>query len=329
MMKQGESAVSQSVRATTADLKFADHWDHFKARVGIKRMKHLVEPGLYALGEPDAESPVLVTANYTLSFDALRSELKGLDAYILVLDTKGINVWYAAGKGTFDTDELVRCIEVAKLAEVVNHRVLVLPQLGAPGVSAHEVKQQSGFRVKYGPVQASDLPEYLRRGEATMEMRRVRFPLCDRIVLIGIEFFSYLLPLVLVWLVTRSMEAVIAILAGLVLFPMLLPLLPTRDFSTKGFFLGLLVVLPVAVWRVVVSVDAPIWHRAGIAAASMLAFPALTAFLSLNFTGSSTFTSRSGVHREVSSYFRPMVWMFSIGVLALIVLVLARVWGGL
>ena len=94
-----------------------------------------MEPGLYALGAPAPDSPVFVSANYTLSFDALRSALRGIDGYLLVLDTKGINVWCAAGKGTFGTDELVARIEATRLAEVVRHRRLILPQLGAPGVA--------------------------------------------------------------------------------------------------------------------------------------------------------------------------------------------------
>ena len=79
-------------------------------------MDYRVEPGLYAVGSPTADSPVLVSANYKMSFDRLRSALPGVDAWILVLDTKGINVWCAAGKGTFGTDELVRRIEAARAA---------------------------------------------------------------------------------------------------------------------------------------------------------------------------------------------------------------------
>ena len=92
-------------------------------------MGHRVEPGLYSLGNPMPESPVFVTANYTFSFDALRSSLKGIDGYILVLDTQGVNVWCAAGKGTFGTDELVFRITATRLHEVVKHRVVILPQL--------------------------------------------------------------------------------------------------------------------------------------------------------------------------------------------------------
>ncbi len=142
-------------------LSKADKWGSLKVRLNINRMKYKVQPGLYAVGNPDADSPVLVSANYKLSFDALRKELTGIDAWILVLDTKGINVWCAAGKGTFGTDELVKRIEISGLEQVVNHRKMVVPQLGAVGVSAHQVRKRSGFSVIYGPVRASDIPVFL------------------------------------------------------------------------------------------------------------------------------------------------------------------------
>ena len=94
-----------------------------------------------------------------------------------MLDTQAINVWCAAGKGTFGTEELVRRIQAVGLRDVVNHRVVILPQLGAPGIAAHEVKKQSGFKAEYGPVRAADLPEYLKSHEATPEMRRMHFTL--------------------------------------------------------------------------------------------------------------------------------------------------------
>jgi CO dehydrogenase/acetyl-CoA synthase gamma subunit (corrinoid Fe-S protein) len=126
---------------TTSTLIAADHHDHLLARLSFKREWHRVKPGLYRLGKPGPEAPVFVTSNYTLSFDALRSNLTSMDAFILVLDTFGVNVWCAAGKRTFDTKELVHRIQDTKLGEVVSHRILILPQLGAPGVAAHEVKK--------------------------------------------------------------------------------------------------------------------------------------------------------------------------------------------
>jgi len=153
---------NKNINQTTGIITRADKWDHVLTRCGYKRMQHVVRPGLYKLGSPDEEASVFVTANYTLSFDALRAALKDQDVYILVLDTKGINVWCAAGKGTFGTEELISKVKSTGLKRKVNQHRLILPQLGATGVSAHKVKQACGFEVEYGPVRAEDLPEYFK-----------------------------------------------------------------------------------------------------------------------------------------------------------------------
>lgn len=302
-----------TIRQTTSQLSLANHWDHWLARWAIKRSGHRVPAGLYALGNPSAESPVFVTANYSLSFDSLRSALPGRDAYILVLDTDGVNVWCAAGKGSFGTDELVKRIEATGLKEVVSHRNLILPQLGAPGVAAHEVRKRSGFKVTYGPVRAADLPAYLQTGQATPEMRRVRFTLRDRITLIPVELVFVLIPILIVAVVLRSIPAVVAMLAGTVLFPVLLPWLPTPNFTTKGFILGVLVALPFALSALLTHPEAAWWARSGKALADLLVFPPITAYLALNFTGSTSFTSRTGVRNEIFAYIPALVWMFGIG----------------
>ena len=305
---------------TSSTLTLAHHWDHLLARWGYRRGAHRVSPGLYALGHPTHSSPVFVTANYTLSFDALRSALIGMDAYILVLDTDGVNVWCAAGKGTFGTDELVRRIEAAGLSDVVSQRRLILPQLGAPGVSAHQVKQRSGFTVAYGPVRAADLPDYLRTGIATPEMRRVRFTLRDRLVLIPIELVHVLVPTLIVALLLGLLvtplagwAATAAVLAGAALFPMLLPWLPARAFSAKGLILGGAVAALFAVLSLVLPSDLSTWQRMAWALAYLLTVPPVTAYLALNFTGATTFTSKTAVRREMTTYLRLMAWLFGAG----------------
>jgi hypothetical protein len=322
-----ENCMQPYIQPTTSTITLANRWDHLLARWGVNRSGHRVEPGLYALGNPTADSPVFVTANYTLSFDALRSALAGVGGYIMVLDTQGINVWCAAGKGTFGTDELVHRIEVTALHDVVSHRVLILPQLGAPGVAAHEVKKRSGFKVEYGPVRAADLPEYLKTHMATPEMRRVRFALRDRLILIPVDLVHVLLPMLIAAVVLfffsgfqASAGAVVAILAGVVLFPTLLPWLPTRDFSSKGFILGGLVALPFALVTFLGNPGATWWRQVGGALTYLLALPPVTAYLALNFTGSTTFTSRSGVRREIFTYVPIMAWMFGAGIVLTIVL---------
>jgi hypothetical protein len=316
---QGKEEVP-GIRTAASTITIANRFDHFLARWGVNRMGHTVIPGLYRLGNPDADSPVFASANYTLSFDALRSALAGIDAYLLVLDTKGINVWCAAGKGTFGSAELVRSIECTDLAHVVRHRTIILPQLGAPGVSWPEVMRRSGFKVEYGPVRAGDLPRYLKTHTATPEMRSVRFPLADRLVLIPVELIHAALPaiagaLILFFLAgpLAALAAVTAVLAGTVAFPLLLPLLPTRDFSMKGLILGVIAALPIA-GAFALNPSGPVWMNAAGTGMALLIMPAVTAYLALNFTGCSTFTSRTGVKKEIFRYVPLMAVMAVSGV---------------
>jgi len=329
----GTPGPAPAIRTTTPAITGKDRWDHFLARWGVNRMGRIVPPGLYRLGNPDKNSPVFASANYTLSFDALRSALAGTDAWILVLDTKGINVWCAAGKGTFGTGELIRRIAVTGLSDVVAHRKIILPQLSAPGVSAQEVARSSGFSVEYGPVRARDLPAYLATHTATKEMRTVRFPLADRLVLCPMELVHTLLPMIAVAAVLyflagpgAGLAAVAAVLAGTVLFPALLPVIPTHDFSMKGFILGALVAIPFAA----AFVRAP--GLSGIAQViavlvPFLIIPAVVAYLALNFTGSTTFTSRTGVKKEIFRYVPAMVFMAGAGTILGIALGVLRLTG--
>ena len=319
---------------TTDTLSSADRWEHIQARLGINRMLHRVKPGLYTLGEPDPDSPVFVTSNYKLSFDALRSSLKGMSAWILVLDTHGINVWCAAGKGTFGTNELVKRIALTNLRQVVRTRVLILPQLGATGVAAHEVKKQTGFKVEYGPVRASDLPEYMKTRKATAEMRRVRFTLLDRMTLVPVEMLGYALPTLIAGAVLyflggwfSALALVAAVLAGAVLHPILLPWIPVKDFSVRGFILGLLVMIPFLVASLTGSQGA-LWLRLLKLVPIVLGYPTVTAFIALNFTGSSTFTSVLGVKKEIYRYIPLMAWFLGISVVLTIGFAVAKALGG-
>lgn len=290
--------VGQAAPGTaSADYTLADRLGAWKARWGINRMAYRVKPGLYALGAPSAASPVFATANYKLSFDALRVSLKGVDAWLLVLDTRGINVWCAAGKGTFGTEELARSIAATGLEKVVSHRTVILPQLGAPGVSAHKVKAYTGFSVIYGPVRAEDLPEYLRLGRATPEMRRVKFNFTDRLILAPIQlvhFGRYLLPaaalLLLLGYRADAAYTLGALLAGGALVPALLPWLPGRSFAVKSAAAGLLVTALLALAHDQSALQF---------AARALIYSAIASFVGLDFTGASTYTSLSGVKKEM------------------------------
>jgi len=306
------------VPAIRTNLNWADRWGAWKARWAIRRMNYRVPPGLYAVGAPTPDSPVLVSANYKLSFDCLRSELDRLDAWILVLDTKGVNVWCSAGKGTFGTDELVRRIEQFALRETTSHHTVIVPQLAAPGVAAHEVRKRTGVRVVYGPVRAEDIADFLAAGmKATPEMRRVHFPFRERLALIPVELVTMakwpLIAAALLLLLSgvgrdgyswqRVFElgfptAIMVLLASfgsLALGPALLPWLPGRAFSVKGLWVGLafLIVFLSSAWF-----SAAVRQNWATTLGWALLLPSVASVLVMAFTGASTYTSLSGVQRE-------------------------------
>jgi hypothetical protein len=272
-------------------------------------MDYTINPGLYSVGKPNGASPVLVSANYKLTFDILRKNLSGLDCWLLILDTKGVNVWCAAGKGTFGTDELVHRMESVGLSEVVNHRNLILPQLGAPGINSHEVKQRTGFTVTFGPVRAEDIQAYIAEGyNATKEMRRVKFTFTDRLVLTPMELVPAVkttLPIIGAILVTnqfaknpfgkRDVAAYVgAVLTGSVITPLLLPYIPGRAFAWKGWLTGILGTIGILCKTKGFSKGNRL-----MSAGHLLLLPALSSFLAMNFTGASTYTSPSGVKKEM------------------------------
>ncbi len=284
-------------------------------RWDINRDSYTVAPGLYAVGEPGAGSDVFVTANYKFSFDVVRKNLSGLNAWILVLDTKGINVWCAAGKGTFGTKELVNRIRLTSLENIIAHKRLILPQLGAVGVSAHKVKEETGFTVIYGPVRAADIREFVDlKYKPTREMRKVTFPFKDRMkqipvdsiyrisylfgafilffLLSGINHLSFSLQLA----VDNGLKALLSLflgyIAGIVFTPLLLPYIPAKRFALKGMIMGIIVSVILLFFHILGNglIEIVSWF---------LMISAISSFMAMNFTGSSTYTSLSGVQKEM------------------------------
>lgn len=351
-----------------------------KVRWSIGRNSFTVEPGLYAVGDPDGSSDVFVTANYKLSFDHLRKNLDGLNAWILVLDTKGINVWCAAGKGTFGTKELVHRIKDTRLAEIVTHRRLIVPQLGATGVSAHQVKKLSaapaeappagqmaapttgplagptatssigittppsfsgglklekGFRVVFGPIRAAEIKDFISNKYKTSdEMRRVTFPLWERMKLLPVDIvyakYKLLAAMALFFVLSlfnsngfsleqgidKGLPAVLSLavgyLSGILITPVLLPIIPVRMFGFKGLIIGL--ISSFLLYLTGLYVDGYLhlisWF---------LIIPAISSFMAMNFTGSSTYTSLAGVKKEMKIFVPIQISMAASGLILFII----------
>ena len=140
------------------------------------------DTGLRRSGEPGPHSPVIVTCNYDLTVRRVLRALRGVDAWVVVAPSSGINVWCAAAGGHFATHHVVTALKTSGVADRVVHRRAILPQLAATGVIAREVSRRCGWRVRFGPVEAADLPRYLDDdGRKTDDMRRVRFGVSERL----------------------------------------------------------------------------------------------------------------------------------------------------
>jgi hypothetical protein len=320
------------IMKTDTVMRWRDRLGVVRVRLGIRRNQYQVTPGLYALGAPGPASPVFVSANYKLSFDVLRTSLVGLDAWILALDTRGVNVWCAAGKGTFGTAELIAKVRETGLSALLDTRELIVPQLGAPGVAAHEVEKATGFKVVFGPVRSADIKEFLRRGKtATGDMRRVRFNLADRAKLVPVEgagVLKYLLIGAVVvagvafiasgFTLSRTLAAAavnlagvaLALAGGTILTPLLLPWLPGRSFSLKGFIAGAALGIAFALLAGKGALEGAAWTLLSAAASS---------FFAMGFTGASTYTNLSGTVREMRRYIPLQIGAAAAGALCFIV----------
>ena len=325
--------LSLSIPTVSSQLNRWDYLGAIRMRWGIGRDRYTVAPGLYKVGIPTRESDVFVSANYKLSFDALRKNLDSLNAWILVIDTKGINVWCAAGKGIFGTDNLVKSIKKVSLEMIVSHRTVIVPQLGATGVAAHTVKKQSGFRVVYGPVRAQDIKAFILSGyQSTPDMRKMMFPFRERAKLIPVDliygkykllitisvliFFSgldrsgFLFGKMLETSLFPLLNIVAAYLAGIGIAPLLLPWVPFRAFALKGAF-----------WAIIITLVLNMFFNVPLIESIALGFIniSLASFMTMNFTGSSTYTSLSGVKKEMKWAIPFQIAFAAVGLLLFII----------
>jgi hypothetical protein len=314
--------------------KSKDYTGALGVRLGIGRFSYKVPAGLYAIGNPKEGAPVLVTCNYKLTFDILRRDLEGRDLWILVLDTKGINVWCAAGKGTFSSRELIYQLEKWQVKKELKCRRIIVPQLGATSMEPHLVRRYSGVNVIYGPIRSKDIGAYIDNGmNADENMRTVTFNFNERLVLTPFEtvvnlkywviaFAAALIlnlitgknnPIINSWLM--SVPFILANILGSVFFPMMLPWLPFKYFSLNGTLIGLPLIGIIIANGDVLRLHPSILFRLGYGLIILL----MIAWISFNFTGCTTYTSLSGVKRE-ANILQPIVKI--VGLISIIMMFL-------
>lgn len=169
----------------------------------FREFSHRGETGLTKIGNPGRDSPVVVTGNYTETVRRVREALRGENIWLLVANSKGINVWCASGGGHLTHHDIISAVITSGAQEKVDEHKLILPQLAATGVERQKITDATGWRTVWGPARVEDLPNFLHQGHlATPSQRFMRFPLWERLettlmwwfpmVVIGFLLFGWL-----------------------------------------------------------------------------------------------------------------------------------------
>jgi NAD-dependent dihydropyrimidine dehydrogenase PreA subunit len=138
--------------------------------------------GLVKVGSPGRDAPVLLTGNFRLTVERVLRALDGIDAYLLIANSRGINVWCAAAGGHLTNHDVVSVLKTSGIENLVDHRQVILPQLAATGIEGTIIHLKTGWKVVWGPVYATSIPQFLRGGLLkTPQMRTVRFAWSQRL----------------------------------------------------------------------------------------------------------------------------------------------------
>ncbi len=147
----------------------------------LRMLPHATRPGLYPIGKPGSDAPVLCTGNFTLTVRRMKDVLAGHDAWLLVANSHGINVWCAASGGHLTHHSVIAALRSSRVADRVAHRTIVLPQLAATGIERARIADATGWKAVWGPARLEDLPGFLERGKVRKRERTIRFPAWERL----------------------------------------------------------------------------------------------------------------------------------------------------
>jgi acetyl-CoA decarbonylase/synthase, CODH/ACS complex subunit gamma len=121
-----------------------------------------VNPGLYDIGKPNRNSPVIVTSNFSLTYFTVASDVEAskVPARLLVVDTEGLSVMTAFAADKFTPEKIAQALEEYKVAEKVDHRKLIIP--GMIAMLKMKLEELTGWEVIVGVKDSSALPKYLK-----------------------------------------------------------------------------------------------------------------------------------------------------------------------
>lgn len=128
------------------------------------RVPPSVKPGLYEIGKPDENSPLLVTGNFALTYYIVKDDVEKAktDAWLIVIDTEGTSVQSAVAGKKFTSDKIVELIEEFNLAEKVKHKSVILPGYAAR-LSGELEDMLKDWRVFVGPRDSAGIKKFLEK----------------------------------------------------------------------------------------------------------------------------------------------------------------------
>jgi acetyl-CoA decarbonylase/synthase complex subunit gamma len=122
-----------------------------------------VTQGIYEIGSPNENSPVLVTTNFSLTYFIVSGEIEGsrIPSWLLVMDTEGLSVMTAWAAGKFVGDAVGMFVKKSGIADKVAHKKVIIPGYAA-SISGDMEEELPGWEVIIGPRDASLIPKFLR-----------------------------------------------------------------------------------------------------------------------------------------------------------------------
>ena len=120
-----------------------------------------VEPGLKVFGTPDENSPVFFTTNFALTYYTVASDIESnkINAYVVVVDTEGSAVDSGVAGRKLTADKVAEALKASGLEDKVKHKTIIIP--GKASRISGEIEEASGWKVKVGPRDSSEIPKYL------------------------------------------------------------------------------------------------------------------------------------------------------------------------
>ncbi|MBN2546228.1 MAG: hypothetical protein JXB50_10555 [Spirochaetes bacterium] len=275
------------------------------------KKKFIIDPGLYYIGEKyDINLNLLVTCNYHLTVHLLWNIVRNRNLRLLVIDTKGINVWCSSGKGQFSSNEILKQLNRYEPEQLTIGKKLeiILPKLSMSGVSLSELRKN--FIIpKIGPIYMRDIPDYLDK--KPLEDRtedKFEFNFKDRLFTLIpslLQFTKYSLFMaaaLFIWnyffKTNIHYQVILISIIIAVLYIIFFPILPTKNFSIKGLFLALFLILTAVILLILFKINLPILSSVFY----IFFISGISLFFALYYTGSSGVSNYSLVKKEVIRY---------------------------